>query len=170
MKLSSLTVLFILLFGMLVSCSKDEPSPADKLVGKWKSGTVSINMKVGDMTLNQYIVSTGVGAAEAIIYTALVNSTVQSYFSGELLVNADKTFTWKPSASSTTTSGTWSVDKEGKELTLNSDAGMGGVFEITELTTTRLNVHSLQDVNPALMGYAMASSVTVDMTLSFTRD
>lgn len=169
MKLSSLTVVFIMSLSMLVSCSKDEPAPAERLIGKWSSGTVTVNMKVGDMTLNQYFVSTGISVAEAVLYTALVNSTVQSYFSGELLVNADKTFTWKPSGSTTTATGTWDVDNEGKELTLNSEIGLGGVFEITELTASKLNLHSVQDVDPALMGYAMSSPVSVDLTMSFTR-
>lgn len=170
MKISSLTAIFILSFGFFVSCSKDEPTPAEKLTGKWSSGTVSIVMKVGDLTLNQYLVSTGVSATEALLYTALINSTVQSYFTGELQVNADQTFSWKTSASTTTVSGTWSVNSDGTELTLNSAAGLGGVFEITELTETKLNVHSLQNLDPALLGYTMPSTVTIDMTLSFTKN
>lgn len=169
MKISSLAAILVLSLVMLASCSKDEPTPADKLVGKWSSGTVSINMKVGDMTLNQYLVSTGVSAAEALLYTALINSTMQSYFTGELLINADKTFTWKTTSSTTSVSGTWSVDNDGG-LTLNSPTGLGGVFDIMELSPAKLNLHSLQNVDPALMGNALTSTVTVDITLSFTRD
>lgn len=170
MKNSSLACLLLITFSMLVSCSKDEMTPAEKLVGTWSSGVANINVNVGDMTLSQYFVSTGVSAAEALLYTALVNSTVQSYFSGELQVSADKTFTWKTAASSTAATGTWSVDSDGKELTLSSPAGLGGVFEITDLTSTKLNLHSLQNIDPALIGYALPSSVTIDLTLTFTKD
>lgn len=170
MKSSSLTFILLLFFVLLSSCHKDEPTAAEKLVGKWSSGTVNINIKAGDMTLSQYLVSTGVNSAEAFLYSALINSTVQSYFTGELQVNADKTFTWTTTASSTSATGTWSVDDKGRELTLNSTIGLGGVFEITELTGTNLNIHSLQNLNSALMGYALPASFTVDMTLSYIKD
>jgi hypothetical protein len=170
MKSSILAIIFFIFFGFLSSCHKDEPTPAEKLVGKWSSGTASININAGDMTLSQYLVSTGLSSTEALLYTAIINSTVQSYFTGELQVNADKTFTWTTSASSTTATGTWSVDDEGRELTLNSTIGLGGVFEITELSGTKLNIHSLQNLNSALMGYALPSSFMVEMTLSFIKD
>lgn len=170
MKLSSLSFLSVILLSVLVSCKKDEPTTEEMLSGKWSSGVVNINIKVGDMTLNQYLVSTGISATEALLYTALVNSTAQSYFTGELQVNADKSFTWKTAASSTAVSGTWLVDSDGKEITLSSTAGLGGVFEITELTDTKMNLHSLQNLDPALMGYAIPSAVSADITLAFTRD
>lgn len=170
MKHPSLTAIFISSFVLLLSCSKDEPAPAEKLVGNWSSGTAAIDIKVGDQTLNQYLVSTGISPAEALLYTALVNSTMQSYFTGELQVNEDNTFTWQTSASSTSFTGTWSVDNDGTELTLNSAMGLGGVFEITELTATKLNVHSVQNMDPALFGIALPSSVSVDITLLFIRD
>jgi hypothetical protein len=170
MKFPSLSKFLIFLFFMVVSCSKDEPTPAERLVGNWSTGTVTLNIKVGDMTLNQYLVSTGVSATEAILYTALINSTMQSYFTGELQVNADKTFTFKTTSSTTTATGTWSIDDEGKELTLSSSVGLGGVFEITEFTATKLNLHSLQNLDPATFGYALPSSLTIDLTLIFFKE
>lgn len=170
MKISSRTAIFILFSSVLISCHKEEPTPAEKLVGKWSSGTVNFEMKVGDMTLNQYLVSTGVSPVEALLYTTLINSTMQSYFTGELQVNDDKTFTWVTSALSTAATGTWTVDTEGKELTLSSAIGLAGVFEITELTETKLNVHSFQNLNSTLVGYSLPSSITVDLTLLFVKD
>jgi hypothetical protein len=160
--------MFLLTLIFVSSCKKDVTSDEELLTGKWNTGTISLNATIGGKTLQEYLISTGTSSVEALMYSTLFNSTLQSYFSGSMQINTDKTFAWTMTGSSIASTGTWSLSADGKELTLSSQDAMSGVFNIVELTETNLKVHLVQTLAQSLTG-GLFPDLTVEAELTFTR-
>lgn len=164
-----ITVVFLSV--MVLSCSKDDPTPAELLTGTWNSGTITIVPSIGTTPLAVWLnVSAGLSSTEALLYTTMFNTIAQSTFTGTLEFRADNTFTW--TMTGRTESGTWSISGDGTELTLTSPLSVIDISDtvnITELTESSLKLNINASVNQDITNDGVAENINIVADLSFTK-
>jgi|GEM_PF-3837697 len=133
MKLFTKTLFFALAIAVLASCGKDD-DPVFSVVGTWtvQSGS-TLNLMVNGKSMKEYLVSTGMSAADA-------DATIATYLDGYDIeatgvifeIKSDGTYTQKDDASDTEpTTGTWKQSTDGKTLTF-TDSDPNGDGDLTE--------------------------------------
>ncbi len=162
---------FVTITLLLITCSKDDPAPAELLTGIWNSGTITLVPTVGETPLAVWLnTSIGLSSTEAMLYTTMFSTFAQSTFSGTLEFKADNTFIW--TMTGRTESGTWSLSEDGTVLTLTSPVSVINItdtVEITELTETSLKIKIEAAVSQDITNDGVAENINIYGDLTFTR-
>jgi len=159
----------ILIAGLAVtSCKKDSSTAVTLTGGTWTAGTPAFTAMVGTKTLAQYYTDImGLTADQALQYSAVVNLALMQSFTGTIQFKSDNTYT--ANLGGTPDSGTWSLSADGKKLTIDSSSESPQTADITELTSNKLTVAIIDTVSEDLNGDGIPESITVNVTIPFTR-
>jgi hypothetical protein len=169
MKLLVLRSFFLVLVtGMILSsCSKDD-SATDPIVGTWTAGTPTFSAMVGSKTLTQYFMEDmGLSQADANTYTAMFNLLFAEAFTGTITVKSNNTYT--STLGGEPDSGTWSLNSDKTELTIDSTDGDPMTLEVIELTSSKLRIHGSETVSEDLNSDGTPENIIVDIELVFTK-
>lgn len=169
-KASILRVLTVMIFaGILVtSCEKDKgPTPEEMLSGTWTTADSEFNATVNNTPMVQYFVGQGVSQADAQMLTNLFTITMQQAFEGTITFNSDKTFTSNLGGESD--SGTWSLNDDADELTLDSGNGESIVLDVESLTGEQLRLTWQETGTEDLNDDTIPEQITVDVDLTFEK-
>jgi hypothetical protein len=163
------TFLVVLCAGILVSsCEKDKgPTAEEKLVGTWTSGTSTFNATVNNTPMLQYFAGQGVSQADAQMLTNLFNVTMQQTFSGTITFNSDKTYT--STLGGDTDSGTWSLNNDATELTIDSSNDDPVILQVQTLTEEQLRVKWQETGAEDLNEDTVPEQIAVDVDLTFDK-
>ena len=124
--------------GILVSCSKNNESPSDLIVGTWTVTDVSINETVNGKSLTDFYIDQGYSAAEASqISDSTINIAVQNN-QGSILFRSDNTYSMN--FTDANDSGPWTISDDGKQLTLKNQLGGLFTYDIKTLTASTLDI------------------------------
>ncbi len=136
------TLIAVAVAGVLLfSCSKDKDK-AD-LVGTWTYDSATISTMIGTKTFAQYLVDElGLNATEAQAYETIFNEAVKENFTGTIQIKSDNTYT--TNFGEETDTGTWSINSDQSELTIDSDSDLPYVLSIVELTSSKLHIQEVQ--------------------------
>jgi hypothetical protein len=160
---------FVMIAGILItSCEKDKgPTPEENLVGTWTSGTSTFNTTINNQPILQYFTSQGLTEEDAQLLTNVFNSSLQQAFAGTITFNSDKTYTTDLGGEAD--SGTWSLNEDADELTLDSNDGDPVVLDVETLTEDQLVVSfdetGAQDLNEDLV----PENIAVEVSLTFNK-
>jgi hypothetical protein len=171
MKMNLLNLrIFLLVFltGLILSnCKKDE-TPTDNLIGTWTSGTTTFTVMVGTKTLTQYFTDImGLNATEAQQFTNLFNQELQQSFSGTIQIKSDGKYTSTIGGNNDT--GTWSLSSDSKKLTIDSSTGDPMIFDVIELTSSKLHLKISESSSEDLNGDDIPETMTVSVDMTFTK-
>jgi hypothetical protein len=160
--------ILVLIVGLVLSgCSKDKKA-TDNLIGTWTVGTTSFNAMVGTRTLEQYFTEVmGLTATEAQISSAVVNQTIQQSFTGTIQIKSDNTYSATLGGKNDT--GTWSLNSDGTQLTINSSSSGAQVFDIVQLTSSVLKVGLTNQISEDLNNDGTPESITVTADVTFNK-
>src|SRR3954464_11491205 len=114
----------LLAVTVLFSCSKDkDPAPAS-IVGKWEVTGLKTQLQIGDKSLKQSLIDSGMSEAEAeqTVQNAQTGIDVTGKFSGTLELKADGTWSGVVIGSDDSASGTWKLSDDKKTLTLTDSS------------------------------------------------
>jgi hypothetical protein len=160
---------FVVVAGILItSCEKDKgPTPEENLIGTWTSGTSTFNTTINNQPILDYFNAQGLSEADAQLLINAFNSSLQQAFTGTITFNADKTYT--TNLGGETDSGTWSLNDDADELTLDSNDGDPVVLDVETLTENQLVVSfdetGSQDLNEDLV----PENIAVEVSLTFSK-
>lgn len=157
----------VLVTGLIISsCKKDETSGG--ITGTWTAGTTTLNAMVGDKTLTQYFIDDmGLTQQEAQSYTALFEQIMKQSFTGTIQIKSDNTYTANLGGESD--SGTWSLNADQTELTINSSTGGPMTFDVIELTSSKLHIQGTEVTNEDLNSDGIDEVLTVQIDITFTK-
>ncbi len=160
--------IFVLIIGLVFSaCSKDKKT-TDNLIGTWTVGTATYNTMVGSRTLTQYFTDVmGLSDAEAQIYSAVVNQSIQQSFSGTIQIKTDNTYSATLGGKSDT--GTWSLNSDRTQLTIVSGSDGTQLFDIVQLTSSVLKVKLTNQISQDLNNDGTPESITVTADVTFNK-
>lgn len=161
----TLTLVICSLF-LLQSCEKD-PKPKDDLIGTWTTEDATFSATVNGKTMTQYFIDEfGITAAEAQLYTDLVNTMLQESFTGTIQFKSDNSYTGTLGGEAD--NGTWSLSSDAKKLTIDSTDGDPATMNVIELTATKLHLQGTETENDDLNedGIDETLVVTIDLTLT----
>ena len=132
-------LLYVLAFtGMLFSCSKNDESPSDLIVGTWTVSNASMEVTVNNKSLVDFYVDQGYSSAEATqISDSTINVSVQDH-QGSIIFRSDKTYSMNFTGGND--SGPWSISDNGKQLTLKNQLGGSFTYNIKTLTKSTLDM------------------------------
>lgn len=160
--------ILVLIAGMLLtSCSKKDSEPDSIIVGKWNFSNATVNARVGTRSLSQYLMEEfELTSAEAQQSVLFINAMIQQAFTGSVELKSNNTFT--SNFGGTPDTGTWSLSQGGDKLTINSDSEGPAIFDILELSSSRLVLKTteLMDIDLDGDGDEETISVTIEMTLN----
>lgn len=164
-------IVLVLIAGlMLSSCSKkdSDSDPAGNLNGRWVFSDAIFTSKVGTKSLTQYLTDEiGLSEAQAQQFMLLFNAQVKQAFMGDINLKSNGTYT--STLGGTPDSGTWSVSKGNDKLTLTSDAEGPTIFDILELTASKLVIKGTEVFDYDLDGDYDDETVTVTVELTLTK-
>ena len=160
-------LLFITAAGILFSCSKkDDEKPADQVVGNWNISSASFDETVNGKTLVQYLQDIGGTQSEIDSVQQMLNSVLESQFSGSINIKSDNTYTI--TIGGTTSGGTWSINSAGDKITITPSGGDPVEYDIIKLDSNNLEVkftmNQYADLNQD--GTPETVVITIDMKLS----
>jgi hypothetical protein len=167
-KLANFRYLFLVFITgiILSSCSKDDNT--DAIVGTWTAGTSTVSVMVGSQTLVQYaLAEMGLTADEAAAFEALVDQSLKQLFTGTIQIKSDKTYT--SNLGGTTDTGTWSLNSDRTELTINSTTDGPMTYEVIELTSSKLHLHAIETAPYDLNGDDTPETMTVEIDINFAK-
>jgi len=131
-------VIFLSLVLLLANCSKEsDPTPGDLIVGNWKISTAKVTVKVGSLTLVEYLVAQGLTAAEAQDIEAAFTDDLND-IEGNLEIKSGGTYS--STSGGSTDTGKWELTPDGKTLTLDKGTADEFVFTVATLSATNLNL------------------------------
>lgn len=166
----NIKIFYVILIASLAvtSCKKDSSTSATLVGGTWTAGTPTFTALVGTRTLTQYFTDVvGLSADQALQYTALANLALMQSFTGTIQFKSDNTYT--ANLGGTPDSGTWSLSDDGKKLTIDSSTADPETADVTELTSNKLTVSLTESQSEDLNGDEIPETITVNVTIPFTR-
>jgi hypothetical protein len=169
-NLINIRIIYLILFAGLAitSCKKDSSTTVTLEGGTWTAGTPTFTAKVGTRTLDQYFTEVmGLTSVQAAQYAAIANLALMQSFSGTIQFKSDNTYA--ATLGGTPDSGTWSLSADGKKLTIDSSTEPPETADITELTSNKLTVTLVSSQSEDLNGDGTPETLTVNVTIPFTR-
>ncbi|HNR40646.1 MAG TPA: hypothetical protein PKL65_00310 [Bacteroidales bacterium] len=159
----------LLIAGLFfASCSKKESGPESNLIGTWVFGSATFDTKVGGKSLKKYLMDElELTDAEAQQFVVMFNAMLQQSFTGSLQVKSDNTYS--STMGGETDTGTWSLSDDGKKLTVVSSSEPPVIFDVLELTSSRVMLKTTQFVEEDLNGDDVDEVITVVVEMTFTK-
>jgi hypothetical protein len=158
----------VLTAGLAVDSCKKDSNTVTLEGGTWTAGTPTFTTMVGTKTLAQYYTDVmGLTAAQAAQYSTIVNAALMKSFTGTIQFKSDNTYT--ANLGGVPDSGTWSLSADGKKLTIDSNSAAPETADITQLTSSKLTVSLSTTVSEDLNGDGTPETITVSVTIPFTR-
>jgi hypothetical protein len=168
-KVSNLKLaVLVLVTGIAFSsCSKDETT-TDKIVGTWTAGTSTMTAMVGERTLTQYFIEVvELTAEEAALYASIIDQMLEQAFTGTITVKADNTYTADLGGYADT--GTWSLNSDRTELTIDSSTDDPVTYDVIELTSSQLQLHISESISEDLNGDEVDEIIDIEANVNFTK-
>jgi hypothetical protein len=167
--------ILVLITGIILSaCTKKDDTTSNKadLVGTWTMGTPTVTVMIGTKTLLQYLTSVaGLSASEAATFNTAFNQAILESFTGDtggtITIKSDGTYT--ANIGDEPDSGTWSLSADGKKLTIDSDDGDLMIFDLVELTSSKLSIKMTETQMEDLNNDSILEAITVSIVMNFTR-
>jgi hypothetical protein len=159
----------ILLFtGLaLASCKKDETT-TNNIVGTWTAGTSTMSATIGAQTLTDYFLNVvGLTADEAALYVGVIDQAFKQAFTGTITVKSNMTYT--SNMGGTADSGTWSLSPDRTRLTITSDTDVPVIYDVSELTASKLQLHMSDAVSEDLDGDGLPETINIEADVNFTK-
>jgi hypothetical protein len=169
MKLLFLRSFFLVLITGLIlsSCNKND-TKSDPIVGTWTTGTSTFSVMVGNKTLIQYYVDEmGMTQSDAESSAALFETFMQLFFTGTMTFKSNNTYT--SNLGGTADSGTWSLNTDQTILTLVSSTEGPMVYNVIELTSSKLHVQVSGTSPYDLNSDGTDEILTVDIDINLTK-
>lgn len=168
MKLLFFRSLFLVLITGLIlsSCKKDEV--ADPIVGTWTTGTSTFSAMVGSRTLTEYFIEVmGSTPEEAAATEAFFEALMTQAFTGSITIKADNTYT--STLGGQADSGTWSLNADKTELTIDSSSDDPMTYDVVELTSSKLRIQVSASTLYDLNGDETDEIIDVEIDITFTK-
>jgi hypothetical protein len=159
-------LILVLITGMVFSSCKKDDDP-DVIVGTWTTGTSTLTVMVDSKTLTQYFLDLGFTAEEAQSFADLFEETLQQAFTGTITLKSNNTYT--STLGDTPDSGTWSLNSDRSELTITSSTDGPMTFDVVELTSSKLHLHSSETTTEDLNGDETLETLSLEIDLNFTK-
>jgi len=169
MKQLILRSFFLLLISGLAfsSCKKDSSGDAT-IVGTWTAGTVTTDIKVGELTLTQYYIDVvGLSEADAATYAALIQGILVQTFTGTITIKSDNTYT--DNLGGTTETGTWSLNSDQTMITITPTGEVPMTFDVVELTSSKLIISGTETMPQDLNDDGTDEILTIKIDITFTK-
>ena len=150
--------------------SDDDGDPViNPLIGIWTISDVNLVTEFGDMSVKEFLMEVGgLSDLDATGYTILFESLLESTFNGIIEFKDDNTY--KSNIAGEMEEGTWRLNSDGDELTLNSgtsDETVVNVITLTENTLKlSLNTSELANIDDESLIPDLDISIAVEMTLT----
>jgi len=168
-KIADFSGIILVIFAGLffTSCSKDS-DPAGDLVGTWTFSSATFDAKVGTKTLTQYFMDEyELTEAQAQQMLVLFNAQMQQAFTGTIQMKSDNTYTATIGGESD--SGTWSLSSDDTKLTIDSATEAPVIFDILELTSSKLILKGTESVEEDLNDDTVPETITVTIEMTLTK-
>jgi hypothetical protein len=156
------------------SCDKDKDE-SDKdntidIIGIWVSGPATYNAKVGNETLSDYFINElGMSVWDAwdafdnFMYTFKQDVG----YSGSIKFTANH---YESELSKETDSGTWSINSDSTELTLNSSSAGPTKMEVLNMSSDKMRLKILKSVSEDLNLDQNADTIDVEALVDFSKN
>ena len=150
--------------------SDDDGDPViNPLIGVWTISDVNLVTEFGDMSVKEFLMEVGgLSDLDATGYTILFESLLESTFNGTIEFKDDNTY--ESNIAGEMEEGTWNLNSDGDELTLNantSDETVVNVITLTENTLKlSLNTSELANIDDESLIPDLDISIAVEMTLT----
>lgn len=167
----------LLLLGVLsvfisyTGCNSDDDGDPviNPLIGIWTISDVNLVTELGDMSVKEFLMEVGgLSDLDATGYTILFESLLESTFNGIIEFKDDNTY--ESNIAGEMEEGTWRLNSDGDELTLNSgtsDETVVNVITLTENTLKlSLNTSELANIDDESLIPDLDISIAVEMTLT----
>ncbi|MEX2593342.1 MAG: DUF4923 family protein [Anditalea sp.] len=158
-------------FSILVSCgNKDDESPKqDRIVGTWTYSSLDYDATINGQNYITFLVENlGVSEAEAqTMASILILQGIEQIAGAGITFNADGTYVIQDGSSEET--GTYSLENNETQLTLNPDDGDTIIFEVTEFTNNSLTLASSEEVLEDLNGDGTDETIEITFDIGFTK-
>ena len=167
----------LLLLGVLsvfisyTGCNSDDDGDPviNPLIGIWTISDVNLVTELGDMSVKEFLMEVGgLSDLNATGYTILFESLLESTFNGTIEFKDDNTY--KSNIAGEMEEGTWRLNSDGDELTLNSGTSDETVVNIITLTENTLklslNTSELANIDDESLIPDLDISIAVEMTLT----
>jgi hypothetical protein len=167
----------LLLLGVLsvfisyTGCNSDDDGDPviNPLIGIWTISDVNLVTELGDMSVKEFLMEVGgLSDLDATGYTILFESLLESTFNGTIEFKDDNTY--KSNIAGEMEEGTWRLNSDGDELTLNSGTSDETVVNIITLTENTLklslNTSELANIDDESLIPDLDISIAVEMTLT----
>lgn len=176
MKKVQYNLQLLLLFGVLsvfisyTGCNNDEEDPeVNPLIGIWTISDVSLVTEFGEMSVKEFLMEVGgLSEIEASGYALLFESLLDATFNGTIEFKEDNTY--ESYIAGETEEGTWHLNSDGDELTLNSGTPNEAVVSVLTLTEDTLELSlstsELANIDDESMIPDLDISIAVEMTLT----
>jgi hypothetical protein len=171
MKNSKLSIFILVLITGLTfsSCNKSkDPTPADNLIGTWTTGTSTVTVMVGTISLTQYAIDVlHLTTSEAQLYATVLTELIKQGFTGTIQIKSDNTYT--SNIGGEADSGTWILSADSKKLTIDSSTDVPMIFDIVELTAKNLKIKMEQTESEDLNEDDIPESINIKAEINFTK-
>jgi hypothetical protein len=167
----------LLLLGVLsvfisyTGCNSDDDGDPviNPLIGIWTISDVNLVTELGDMSVKEFLMEVGgLSDLDATGYTILFESLLESTFNGTIEFKDDNTY--KSNIAGEMEEGTWRLNSDGDELTLNSGTSDETVVNIITLNENTLklslNTSELANIDDESLIPDLDISIAVEMTLT----
>jgi len=150
--------------------SDDNDDPViNPLIGIWTISDVNLVTELGEMSVKEFLMEVGgLSDLDATGYTILFESLLESTFNGTIEFKDDNTY--ESNIAGEMEEGTWHLNSDGDELTLNSgtsDETIVNVITLTENTLKlSLNTSELANIDDESLIPDLDISIAVEMTLT----
>jgi hypothetical protein len=142
------------------SCDKEsDPTPKDLIVGNWTVTTFDVDIKVGSLSLFDFLKSFGYTDAEAQLEVSQLENSME--INGQSF-NIKSDGTYSTTSQGVTENGTWELSSDGKTFTVDKGTAEAIVFTVTSLTSSNLNLTASQNVTDS--GFTLTFLIDMKMT------
>ncbi len=171
MKMKQIVLKSLLLFlvaGLTLSSCKKDSSGDNAIVGTWTAGTITPDIKVGELTLTQYYIDVmGLTDVEAASYAALFQQILIQSFTGTITIKSDNTYT--DNLGGSTNTGTWSLNSDQTKITITPTGDVPMTFDVVELTSSKLHIMVTESMPQDLNADGTDEILTVKLDITFTK-
>lgn len=168
MKLLNPRILFIAIITGLIfsSCSKDDKQ--DEIIGTWATESTTFTAMIGTKTLTEYFMEDmGLTADEAEVYVNFINQALLQTFTGTIQVKSDHTYT--ANLGGTADTGTWSLNSDRTQLTIDSSTDDPMTYDVLELTSSKLHLQIQGEVSEDLNEDGTPEIISIEADIIFTK-
>ena len=97
----------------------------------------------------------------------MIDQALKQAFTGTITVKSDKTYTSNLGGSADT--GTWSLNADRSEITIDSSTDDPVIYDVLELTSSKLQLHIAESISEDLNGDDIPEIISLTADVTFTK-